>query len=222
MAKKKINKAVPTSRYPLQLWLPPLGVTVRFVGVRSSSPNTEGVSEGKEPLYTNKNKYWVVGFTDGEACFNLDVHVKNDMRYGLQLQPEFTIVQHERDKELLEDFIVFFGCGSVGVNRKDQTSTRYHYRVKNVKDLHEKVVPFFEAHPLCSKKNQDFQQFKEIVTLMYSGYHRESLKNFLEIVDRGVELSKRSSKRFVPSTKRGKVNTIVSALRIQLQSQLSK
>ncbi len=41
------------------------------------------------------NAQWIVGFTDGEGCFSLDVHVKNDMKWGLQIQPEFTIVQNE-------------------------------------------------------------------------------------------------------------------------------
>jgi LAGLIDADG endonuclease len=124
------------------------------------------MTNNNQKLYANLDKNWVVGFTDGEGCFNLDVHVKTDMRFGLQMQPEFTIVQHERDKPLLEKFKEFFGCGSVGINRKDKTSTRYHFRVKSVKDLHEKVIPFFEQNQLLTAKQQEFILFSCHLCLM--------------------------------------------------------
>ena len=43
------------------------------------------------------NAQWIVGFVDGEGCFHLDVHLKKDMQWGLQMQPEFTVVQNEVD-----------------------------------------------------------------------------------------------------------------------------
>jgi LAGLIDADG endonuclease len=176
--------------------------------------------KSEQELYSNFNKTWVIGFTDGEGCFNLDVHVLGSMRWKLQMQPEFTIVQHERDKPLLEDFIIFFGCGNVGVNKKDSTSTRYHFRVKNIKDLQEKVIPFFEQNPLLTKKSNDFTLFKQIVSLMYNKQHLVSLKDFLHVVKLGEELSNRSSTREkAPGKvkKREAVNKIVQTLYTKLQ-----
>lgn len=34
-----------------------------------------------------------------------------------------------------------------------------------------KVIPFFEAHPLISAKQEDFESFAEIVRAMASGQH---------------------------------------------------
>ena len=142
-------------------------------------------------MTTNINAQWIVGFVDGEGCFNLDVHVKTDMRWGLQMQPEFTVVQNEIDIHILYALKDYFGCGSVSVNRKDKNGVRYHYRVKNIKHLKEKILPFFEKHLLRTKKSIEFERFRTIVLLMHAGFHLESLKNFLEIYDKGQKLRER-------------------------------
>lgn len=139
------------------------------------------------------------------------------MRWFIQMQPELSIVQHERDRALLERFIPFFGCGSVSVNRSDATSTRYHYRVKSVAKLHNNVLPFYRAHPLLTCKRNDFELLERIVSLMHSGYHTQSLHNFLEVIDLGETLSERgqvSSAR--TRAKREKVNAVLAILRQEL------
>lgn len=133
------------------------------------------------------------------------------MRWGVQIQPEFTVVQHEVDVQILHALKAHFGCGSVGVNRKDSTSTRMHYRCKSVKDLHEKIIPFFEQHQLKTKKQVEFKKFRDIVRLMYEGYHNQSLKNFLEIVEKGENLRVRSMP--AKKSKRAKVDAIIEQLR---------
>ena len=163
-------------------------------------------------MTTQLHAQWIVGFVDGEGCFNLDVHKKSDMRWGLQMQPEFTVVQNEVDVQILYAFKDFFQCGSVGVNRRDTYGTRYHYRVKSVKDLNEKIIPFFEKHSLKTKKKIEFQRFRRICVLLNEGYHRESLQNFLEIYDLGVELRIRIRQK--KSTKKGQhIENMVSNLR---------
>lgn len=152
------------------------------------------------------NTQWIVGFVDGEGCFNLDVHIKQDMKWGIQIQPEFTVVQIEHDVQILHALKAHFGCGSVGVNRKDATSTRMHYRCKSVKDLKDKILPFFENHQLKTKKAVEFKKFREIVNLMYNDYHNQSLKNFLDIVDKGAALRIRVN---TPNTKKPSKRTKV-------------
>ena len=96
---------------------------------------------------------WIVGFVDGEGCFNLDVHLHKDTKWGLQMQAEFTVVQNEVDIQILHALKEYFQCGAVTVNQKDKNGTRYHFRVKNVKDLHTKIVPFFENKKECRISN---------------------------------------------------------------------
>lgn len=166
-------------------------------------------------MTTNLNPQWIVGFVDGEGCFNLDVHCKKDMRWGLQMQPEFTVVQNEIDLQILYALKDYFQCGSVTLNRQDKSGKRYHFRVKSVKDLNEKIVPFFEKHSLKTKKNIEFRTFRKICRLMGSGYHRESLKNFLEIHDLGEGLRVRTRPK--SGNKGDKVAILVQQLRDQLQ-----
>jgi hypothetical protein len=55
---------------------------------------------------------------------------------------------------------------------------------------------------------------------MFNGFHRESLKNFLEVIDLGVELSNRGSdkpKSAGKQEKRFKVDTVLSSLRARNQ-----
>jgi hypothetical protein len=135
---------------------------------------------------------WIVGFVDGEGCFHLDVHMNQTCYWKIQIQPEFTVVQGEVDVQVLYAMKKYFGCGSVGVNRKDKTSTRMMYRVKNIDDLNNKILPFFEKHQLKTKKNVEFQRFRQIVRKMKEDYHKANLKQFLEIIKLGEDLRVRS------------------------------
>ena len=164
------------------------------------------------------NPQCIVGFVDGEGCFNLDVHKKADMKWGLQMQPEFTVVQNEVDIQILYAFKDYFQCGSVGVNRRDEYGTRYHYRVKSVKDLNEKIIPFFDSHSLKTKKKVEYIRFRRICLLMQEGYHRQSLENFLDIYDQGEALRVRSREKRITSRSQG-IADIIAGLRDQLSSQ---
>ncbi len=141
---------------------------------------------------TQLEAQWIVGFVDGEGCFHLDVHMNTTCRWKVQMQPEFTVVQGEVDVQLLYAMKEYFGCGSVSVNRSDATSTRMMYRVKNVEDLANNILPFFEKHKLKTKKGVEFLRFRDIVRKMNEGYHKKNLKQFLEIIKLGEDLRVRA------------------------------
>ena len=113
---------------------------------------------------------WVVGFVDGEGCFHVGINPHKSMKCGYQVLPEFTVVQHERDVQVLHGLKKYFGCGVVRSNHGD----RMAYRVRGQKHLSERIVPFFVKHPLKTKKRQDFQKFRRIIRIMEQGGHLES------------------------------------------------
>jgi hypothetical protein len=113
---------------------------------------------------------WVVGFVDGEGCFFAGINPHPEMSAGFQVLPEFTVVQHQRDVQLLYALKQFFGCGVVRTNHAE----RMAYRVRAVDHLNQIIIPFFERHPLKSKKNVDFAKFRKIVQLMIKGEHLSS------------------------------------------------
>ena len=110
---------------------------------------------------------WVVGFVDGEGCFFVGINPHPEMSARFQVLPEFTVVQHQRDIQLLHALKAFFGCGVVRRNHGD----RMAFRVRRLEHLSERVIPFFEEHPLQSKKRIDFEKFRKAVLLMQRGEH---------------------------------------------------
>ena len=110
---------------------------------------------------------WVVGFVDGEGCFFVGINRHLDMTCRFQVLPEFTVVQHQRDIQLLFALKEFFGCGVVRRNRED----RMAYRVRSLDHLNQRIVPFFDQHPLKSKKRIDFAKFRRVLQLMSRGEH---------------------------------------------------
>ena len=110
---------------------------------------------------------WIVGFVDGEGCFHVGISVHPDMTLRCQVLPEFTVVQHQRDIQILHALKAFFGCGVVRTNHGD----RMAYRVRSIEHLSEKIIPFFEKHPLKSKKQVNFLKFRDVLFLMRRGGH---------------------------------------------------
>ena len=110
---------------------------------------------------------WITGFVDGEGCFHVGINPHPEMTAGFQVLPEFTVVQHERDVQVLHALKAYFGCGVVRVNHGD----RMAYRVRGMKHLLEHIVPFFVKHPLKSRKNVDFLKFRDVLLVMEAGHH---------------------------------------------------
>ena len=109
---------------------------------------------------------WVVGFVDGEGCFYVGINPRPEMTLGYQVLPEFRVVQHERDIQVLYGLKRFFRCGVVRRNHED----RYELRIRKLSCLQE-VATFFERHPLKTKKQVDFKKFARIVRWMDEGQH---------------------------------------------------
>ena len=109
---------------------------------------------------------WVSGFVDGEGCFHVSINKVPKMSIGWQVLPEFRIVQHERDEQVLNNLREFFNAGRVVVNH----GTRKELRIRKIDELRQ-VVSFFEQHPLRTKKRKDFEKFRRILELMEQKEH---------------------------------------------------
>lgn len=110
---------------------------------------------------------WITGFVDGEGCFHVGIIKHPEMTVGFQVLPEFTVVQHERDVQILHALKSYFGCGVVRKNNGD----RMAYRVRDREHLLKVIVPFFQKHPLVSKKRIDFEKFRTVLLMMTREVH---------------------------------------------------
>ena len=113
------------------------------------------------------NAQWIVGFVDGEGCFHIGINKNQEMKLGVQVLPEFTVVQHQVDEQVLYALKTYFGCGVVRKNH----GTRLCYRVRGQENLRNKIVPFFEKHKLKTRKRIDFAKFRRILLLIEKGDH---------------------------------------------------
>ena len=113
---------------------------------------------------------WIVGFVDGEGCFHVGINPNAEMTARYQVLPEFTVVQHQRDVQILHALKAHFGCGVVRSNHGD----RMAYRVRGQEHLLGTIIPFFDKHPLKTKKNVDYRKFRRIMLLMKAGVHLTS------------------------------------------------
>jgi hypothetical protein len=116
----------------------------------------------RSTLALNLEAQWIVGFVDGEGCFFVGINPHSEMTSGYQVLPEFTVVQHKRDIQLLYALKKFFGCGVVRSNHGD----RMAYRVRSIQHLSEIIIPFFDKHQLKSKKKLDYLKFRKILLLI--------------------------------------------------------
>ena len=113
------------------------------------------------------NAQWIVGFVDGEGCFHIGINKNQEMKLGVQVLPEFTVVQHQADEQVLYALKAYFGCGVVRKNH----ATRLCYRVRGHENLLDRILPFFEKHQLKTRKRVDFAKFRKVVLLMEKEEH---------------------------------------------------
>ena len=122
---------------------------------------------------------WIAGFVDGEGCFHVGISKHSELRFGYQILPELTVVQHKSDIDLLHKIKSTMKCGVVRRNHGD----RYCWRVRSIENISEIIVPFFERFKLKSKKRIEFIKFAKIVRLMVNKDHltKEGFEKILKI-----------------------------------------
>lgn len=126
---------------------------------------------------------WICGFTDGEGCFYIGINKNKTMKLKQQVLPEFVITQHKRDIKVLYAIKEFFKCGIVKKNKGDIMC----YCVRNLKNLINIIIPFFEKNILKTIKKYNFLRFKWIVNVMINKqYHltEEGLKKIKLVKDK--------------------------------------
>jgi hypothetical protein len=124
---------------------------------------------------------WIVGFVDGEGCFHVAINRLPKMTLGLQVLPEFRVVQHQRDEKILHRLKSYFGFGSVEINH----GNRKEFRVRGLDNLNQ-LIHFFKKHPLKTSKQKNFELFSDIIELMNNKQHltKEGINKIAELASK--------------------------------------
>jgi hypothetical protein len=121
---------------------------------------------------------YIVGLTDGEGCFY--VNISQDKRYPNsrpKVETHFYIKLHEEDLPLLQEVRESLRGGFIYLQKEKRPnhSQCYRFEINSQRDIHGIILPFFRKHPLQSKKQKDFEIFKEIAMMVKEKKHLESV-----------------------------------------------
>ena len=112
---------------------------------------------------------YFAGFVDGEGCFTVSFSPRSTLLIGWEVRPSFSVSQNADRSEVLLLMQQHFGCGSIRPDRSDKT---LKYEVRRLDDLVGRIIPFFEANPLISSKQRDFERFANVCRLVRERAHR--------------------------------------------------
>nr|QCW06949.1 hypothetical protein [Drechslerella brochopaga] len=132
-----------------------------------------GIEPVKRPLVIDNNipsPFWMAGFTTGDGSFYLTIRSKK-LNNIPRIDIEFSITQHSRDMLLLEKFITFFNCGRI---KKDSRHSVHYYKVTNIKDIINNIIPFFNKYNIKGVKSLNFVDWCKAAVIIKSKAHLTS------------------------------------------------
>jgi hypothetical protein len=142
------------------------------------------------------SKDYIVGLTDGEGCFYVNIRQSARYRAGYLIQMHFHIKMREEDKLLLEKVKKTLRCGAVYFQKEQRKnhSQCYRYTVNAQRDIFSTIIPFFKKYPLRSySKKRSFNNFCKIAQLV---------KNKKHFSPKGIERIKRYKETMNPNRAR--------------------
>lgn len=136
------------------------------------------------------------GFIDGEGCFSISFSLRHKMKLGLEVRPSFSVTQ-KNDKNLInldlfKQIPLFFNCGSLRFNKHDNTCL---YETRNITDIQNHIIPFFEKYPLQTSKKKDFDKFVIVCNKISQGLHLNK-QGLCEIIEIAYTMNSGGKKKF--------------------------
>lgn len=116
---------------------------------------------------------YVCGFVDGEGCFTIVISKHKQKKLGLDARLHFEVELRDDDWEILYSIQETLDCGRIYHLNLDRYGWKPHVELKvsSVKQIREKLIPFFRMHPLRGKKRLSFELFCEAADLFYRKEH---------------------------------------------------
>lgn len=110
----------------------------------------------------------ITGFIDAEGSFVVTI-VKDPKRTsGYNVTVLFEVGLNSSDKLLLIRLQNTLGVGNIYYNASDNT---YRWKISNIDDLVNVIIPHFNKYPLLTQKRADFELFTKIVEIIQNKGH---------------------------------------------------
>lgn len=135
--------------------------------------NSNLISRARNKEDIKISDYWLGGFTDGDACFNISTS-----------GPRLKFENHEKELELLQSIKEYLKSGNLNIiaPRKNLTNSNptVTLEINNIHVLKNLIVPLYNKNDsniftqslLLTKKYLDFCDWSISVCIFFYGYHR--------------------------------------------------
>ena len=129
-----------------------------------------GVNPQERLSPSEAEKWFLAGFIEGEGSYCASIKSQPSSRFGLFVDPEFFLYQHEHGRALLERAQRMFGTGRI--SRKVGNEAVLVFSINARRSLKERVIPFLleYVYPFSAKQDQ-ILVFAEIVDLLERKVH---------------------------------------------------
>ncbi|MEX0895330.1 MAG: LAGLIDADG family homing endonuclease [Patescibacteria group bacterium] len=116
---------------------------------------------------------YIAGFIDGEGCFTITISKHRSKKLRLDARIHFQIEVRDDDREILQYIQETIDCGKIYTIDYSKYGWHPHVELKvsSLKDITEKLIPFFEKYPLRAKKRFSYQKFLQAVEIFKRKEH---------------------------------------------------
>lgn len=135
--------------------------------------NLTGIKSGIIKVYNtpmnkmekiNKLHPWTLtGLIDAEGSLGVNITRNTRRKVGYIIIPSLEIGMNIRDKFLLERIQATLKAGNIYYKSSDKT---YRWKVTNINELSNIIIPHLNAYPLLTQKRTDFELFKKIIEII--------------------------------------------------------
>jgi hypothetical protein len=138
-------------------------ITVKYANVRKEPFQ---INEPEIPL--GLSPWFVVGYCDAEACFDINIKKSNTCKTGFSIITRFRIVCNKRDIVLLHMIKAFFNCGKIG---KIDSKDCLEFAVSDHNSLVNIIIPFFNKYTLKGTKLLDYLDWTKCLEVIKNKEH---------------------------------------------------
>ncbi len=119
------------------------------------------------------NADYVVGLTEGEGCFYVNVRPPGVKRFSFRVETHFYLKLRSDEYQLLKKIKKFFGCGAIYFQKEKRRnhSTCFRFEINDRQDINQKLIPLFKKYPLQGKKKKDFEIYAQILKIINRREH---------------------------------------------------
>jgi hypothetical protein len=133
---------------------------------------------------TTESKFFFAGFLEGEGSLNVSTKKLKTAKFGVIMDPEFSVTQHLNGVSHLYDALCIFNTGRISY--KSGSNATLVFKIDNRISLEEKVLPFYETYVIpclgcfvvgtktaTNQKIKRIKGFKELIQLFKTGGHKD-------------------------------------------------